>query len=226
MIQEGEFVFCRCGCGAKFIPSKATRCRINQGKPLGYLPGHAHKGIRNPRWNDRKTMTASGYKLVYMPEHPNSRKSGYILEHRLVMSNHLGRPLEPDEDVHHRNENKTDNRIENLEVLKHTSHVSMHSLASNGNKGAKAPKTCPTCGKIFVKKTNHSRDKFCCKKCAKYSVPKGEDHHASKITPSDVRSIRLRASSGETHQAIADSYGIDRGTVSKIVRRERWSHVV
>lgn len=57
-----------------------------------------------------------GYRMVYMPEHTNANSSGYIMVHRLRMTEYLGRPLLPDENVHHMNGDRSDNRIENLEL--------------------------------------------------------------------------------------------------------------
>jgi hypothetical protein len=55
--------------------------------------------------------------MVRVPEHPRARTaSGYVFEHILIMEDQLGRQLFRDENVHHRNGVRNDNRPENLEL--------------------------------------------------------------------------------------------------------------
>ena len=57
-----------------------------------------------------------GYKVLTGSVHPNAQPNGFILEHRLVMATALGRPLRDEENVHHKNGDRLDNRLENLEI--------------------------------------------------------------------------------------------------------------
>lgn len=63
-----------------------------------------------------KKIHNEGYVLLKMPNHPNAN-NGYVLEHRYIMEQKLGRYLESYEVVHHIDHNKQNNSIENLELL-------------------------------------------------------------------------------------------------------------
>ena len=104
----------------------------------------------NPAWKGGRRKDPKGYVLV-------RHNKSYILEHRLVMAQHLGRKLLNNEHVHHKNENKSDNRIENLELTNAADHRRLHPLKTWSMRGYTA---CLKCGRTEFK---HRSRGFCTK---------------------------------------------------------------
>lgn len=81
---------------------------------------------KNNFWNGGKSLS-NGYILIRIykddPFYCMKSTGEYVPEHRLVLARHLGRPLKKEEQVHHLNGNKQDNRLENLVILKPHEHT-------------------------------------------------------------------------------------------------------
>jgi len=103
-------------CGYKpLVPKITIQARLNSIK--------ARKGKKGGNNKGGRIKDKLGYIQIWKPEHPNAKLAGYIHEHRLVMSESLGRPLESYEYVHHKNGIKDDNRLKNLELMTKKVHL-------------------------------------------------------------------------------------------------------
>ena len=71
-----------------------------------------------------------------------------VLEHREKMEQELGRKLKSSEIIHHKNGNRTDNCLSNLEIMQRDSHARLHREPFRVS-----PKSffCPQCGKTFTR---------------------------------------------------------------------------
>lgn len=106
------------------------------------------KGELNSSWKGGKRKSVYGYYLIYFPEHPFANGDGMVFEHRLVAEQFLltetnsveingKRYLSPDFVVHHKDGDKTNNDVSNLEIMTLSEHTKYHmSLKAGGCKDA------------------------------------------------------------------------------------------
>ncbi len=118
----------RCSeCGKVFRPHRSS------GKYCSRKCSWANNGGHNRQpetwWTDRKGYMSG---RVWI-----NGKHVFIRKHRWIMEQHIGRPLSKTEVVHHINEDKQDNRIENLEIIQFGNHSTNHNTTRIYKKGYK-----------------------------------------------------------------------------------------
>jgi len=130
-------------------------------------------------WNGGRYIDKYGYVLVYHPTHPHRNANGYVKEHRMIIENHIGRYLTKYEEVHHINENKQDNRLENLQFMSRREHRSIQRKGKHIDYSGRMCYECesnttyirPPCPPYSATPTpnwyKHPKDRtqWCCRKC-------------------------------------------------------------
>lgn len=143
--DRGRYIWCPCpSCGKeRWVLYRGGRawgklCRGCTGKL--FLSTYHGAMEAHPNWRGGKIKNHDGYILVKLPPDDffisMADRHGYVLEHRLVMAKNFGRCLHSWEIVHHKGtkypkgskENRTDNRIENLQLFSDDKHKQVSIL--------------------------------------------------------------------------------------------------
>ena len=126
--------FRKSGASKGYKLSQETRQKMSNAKKLNPLSEETRRKIAEAKRSKFNGLNGyghtkphcKGYVLAYAPLHPHAHADGYIMLHTIIMERSIGRYLKENEVVHHKNRNRQDNRIENLELMDKKKHMSMH----------------------------------------------------------------------------------------------------
>lgn len=123
MTAKGTKRICpSCGGRKDFYAAACHRCAPKRPGLLG------RRGPAHPAWKGGIAVDKDGYVKRYAPDHPFPRRGGYVREHIRVMELAIGRRLFPGEVVHHKDHDRTNNALSNLEIQRAGEHSREHRL--------------------------------------------------------------------------------------------------
>ncbi|MDR4491395.1 MAG: HNH endonuclease [Candidatus Nitrosocosmicus sp.] len=134
--------------------------------------GHYKKQSAHSNWKGGRFINNNGYWMILKPDYYKAYYSGYVLEHVYIYETYYHCCMLPWAVIHHKNEIKTDNRIENLEGMTWWDHCSHHMKGNNHKSIDMSKRSCSLCGGNFtyVNKDKYEgwlyyEDKLICGRC-------------------------------------------------------------
>lgn len=126
-------------------------------------------------------LDSNGYRIVYVPNHPCADKRGRVREHRFIWHSHYG-SIPDGYVVHHKDGDKANNELANLELLSELEHKQHHapgrlpSIPRNKGQRSLLGRVCGVCGSLFVRKrgevwkAERRGNTICCSKSCTLSL--------------------------------------------------------
>ena len=148
--------------------------------------------------------------MIYMPEHRAAMKSskwkGYVGEHIVIAEKEFGRALREDEDVHHMDEDKSNNSPSNLIILPKKSHGMLHKFFIDAGIVIKPKKIryCEGCNTELVS----YQSKYCSKECQ-------AKMHKSPLDDITLEQIKNDFKELKSYVRVGKKYGISDNGLKK-----------
>ena len=121
VLTNGTPICVKCGSSEKVSVSSTAKFK-------GYCRQCIYRYKRTKQTKQGKRIDNDGYVRVSGQfDHPRQCAHNQVYEHILVMEAHLGHPIEWPMQVHHKNGNRSDNAISNLELVTPSQHHIEHN---------------------------------------------------------------------------------------------------
>ena len=102
-------------------------------------------------FNIESIVSKGKYLYAIVPGHPHANEYGYVLHHRVIVENHIGRLLNVNEEVHHKDLNGKNNSIDNLMIVSPEQHKQIHDCYRFRTVSLVC---CPWCSSYFYRYKN------------------------------------------------------------------------